>query len=185
MNALDELFCGDDARAEAALAQIDATHLPALADALTTGDSEARWWAACALARIADPGAISALLAASADPDANVRAAVLQALGQHRAPEAVTPLLFALADSSSYLARLATDALIHIGQPAVPALIRVLENDAESHIRVHAARALALIGDTSAIPALFRALEDDSVMVQYWADEGLEKMGVGQVYFKP
>ena len=39
--------------------------------------------------------------------------------------------------------------------------------------------------DTRAIPALFKALEDESAIAQYWADEGLERMGVGQVYFKP
>jgi len=184
VTALDDLFSGDDARAEAALRQIDSSHLPALAEALASGGPDSRWWAACALARLPDPRAVSALLAASADPDPNVRAAVLQGLGEQRAPQAITPLLFALGDPSPYLARLAADALIHIGQPAVPALIRALENDAESRVRLSAARALALIGDTAAIPALFRALEDESAMVQYWAEEGLERMGVGQVYFR-
>jgi HEAT repeat protein len=67
----------------------------------------------------------------------------------------------------------------------VAGLIRALAQDAQPRVRTHAARALALIGDTSAIPALFKALEDDSAMVQYWVEEGLERMGVGQVYFKP
>ncbi len=185
MSPLDDLFSGDDARAEAALSQIDATHLPALAETLASGEPDARWWAACALALLADPGAVATLLTASADPDANVRAAVLQALGQQRAPEAVTPLIFALADPSPYLARLAADALIQVGQPAVPALIRVLDNDVEPAVRINATRALAHIGDPSAIPTLFRALDDPSAMVQYWADEGLERIGVGQVYFQP
>jgi HEAT repeat protein len=52
-------------------------------------------------------------------------------------------------------------------------------------VRVNLARALALIGDTAAIPALFRALDDESAIVAHWADEGLERLGVGQVYFRP
>ncbi len=185
MPPLDELFSGDDERAEAALNTIGGDSLPALEAALTSGDLEQRWWAACALSRLNDERATAALLTATADPDPSVRAIVLHGLGQLRAPEAVTPLLFALSDSSAYLARIATDALIHIGPPAVPGLIRALENDAMPQVRANAARALALIGDESTIPALFHALEDDSMMVQYWAEEGLERMGVGQIYFKP
>jgi HEAT repeat protein len=185
MTALDDLFSGDDARAAAAVSAVSDADFPALARALTAGPPEARWWAACALAALSDSRATTTLLACAVDSDPDVRAAVLHALGQRRAPEAVTPLLFALADSSPYLSRLAGDALITIGSLAVPALIRALENDAQPHVRAHAARALALIADQSAIPALFHALEDDSVLVQHWADEGLNRMGVGQVYFKP
>ena len=76
-------------------------------------------------------------------------------------------------------------ALIKIGQEAIPLLIEALEHNPQARVRANAARALALIADTSAIPALFRALEDESSLVQHWADQGLERMGVGQVYFKP
>lgn len=187
MTSLDDLFSGDEARASAALAAVDETHLPALLGALATGDADARWWAVCALARLSNNRATDALLTAAADPDPEVRTAALHALGHEvrRAPEAVTPLLFALGDRSLYVARIAADALIHIGEPAVPGLIRALENDAAPQVRANAVRALALIGDKSAIPALFHALDDDSMMVQHWAEEGLERMGVGQVYFKP
>jgi len=185
MSPLDDLFSGDDERAEAALNVIRGDNLPELGAALASEDSQKRWWAACALARLNDERATAALLAATADPDPDLRAVVLHGLGQLRAPGAVTPLLFALNDSSAFLARLATDALIHVGSPAVPGLTRALEQDAEARVRANAARALALIGDPSAIPALFHALEDDSMMVQYWAEEGLGRMGVGQVYFQP
>lgn len=185
---LPHLFSGDDDRAFAALAHIGPKHLPDLQAALAAPNADARWWAVRALAELArqsNSAALSLLLTLTADADADVRAAVFQALGEARAVEAITPLLFALSDSSPYLARLAADALIHIGPPAVPGLIRALENDVESRVRVNAARALAFIGDPAAIPALFRALEDESNLVQHWADEGLERMGVGQVYFQP
>jgi len=187
---LTDLFSGDDDRALAALAHIGPEHLPDLQAVLTTraADADARWWSVRALAELArqaNPIALSLLLTTTADADGDVRAAVFQALGEARAVEAVTPLLFALSEASPYLARLATDALIHIGSPAVPGLVRALENDAEARVRVNAARALALIADPAAIPALFHALEDESNLVQHWADEGLERMGVGQVYFQP
>ena len=51
--------------------------------------------------------------------------------------------------------------------------------------RLEAVRALAKIGDQRAIPALFEALDDSSALIEYWASEGLEKMGVGMVFYKP
>ena len=185
MDPVDELLSGDDTRASAALARLTPDDWPRLQAALSSGEAGIRWWAVCGLAQFSGPEIVNALLACAADPDADVRAAALHALGAQRAAEAVTPLLFALADPSPFLARLAADALIHIGAPAVPGLLRALENDAQPGVRLQAARALALIGDSAAIPALFRALEDESVLVQYWAEQGLERLGAGQVYFMP
>lgn len=185
MSALDDLFSGNEARAQAALHQITMADLPGVQAALTGSDPEARWWAVGALSYLPSPEATTLLISVAADPDVNLRAAALHALGQHATPVALLPLLFALSDPSPYLTRIATDALIQLGALSVPDLIRVLEADAQSHVRVNAARALALIGDKRAIPALFAALKDESVMVQYWAEEGLERMGVGQMYFKP
>jgi HEAT repeat protein len=184
---LADLFSGNDDRAQAALNGLSAADLPALQTALARGDGDKRWWAVRALAALASvqPEALSTLLTLTADPNADVRAAVFHALGESRAASAVLPLLFALNDSSPYLARLAADALIRIGAPAVPGLLRALEQDVKANVRTHAARALAFIGDPAAIPALFCALDDESALVQYWADEGLERLGVGQVYFMP
>ena len=175
---------GDEGRMQPALEKLTEADLPALMEAARSREPETRALAATALGAIANEDAVRALLPLSTDPDADVRAAAYHALGQQRAAEAVTPLLFALADRSTFLTRLATDALIQIGSAAVPALIEALDHEVEPHVRVNLARALALIADTRAIPALFRALDDDSHMVVHWADVGLEKMGVGQVYFR-
>ena len=185
MPVLDELFSGDDERAAAAAEQVTAVCLPALEAALAGADADARWWAVAALAHLGGERATQLLLKAASGSDADLRAAALHGLGRQAAPEAIPLLLQALDDPSQYLARLAADALIAIGRPAVPQLIELLEHSPMAGARTHAARALALIGDTAAIPALFRALEDESSLVQHWADEGLERMGVGQVYFKP
>jgi len=52
-------------------------------------------------------------------------------------------------------------------------------------VRIEVVRALSKLGDQRAIPALFEALDDSSALIEYWASEGLEKMGVGMVFFKP
>ena len=185
MTVLDELFCGDDERAAAAASRVGAEHLPALEAALDGLDPDARWWAVAALAHVAGDQAAQLLLRAAEDGDPNLRAAALHALGRHGGPETIPALLRGLDEASDYLARLATDALVHATPRAVPELISILKTHPHPRVRANAARALALIGDTSAIPALFSALSDDSILVQHWADEGLDRMGVGQVYFKP
>lgn len=185
MTALADLFSGDDERAQQALERLTPEDGPVLRAALWDREPDRRIWSAAALARLPDDESLRALLTAAADPDSDVRAAVLHALGQRRAPEAVTPLLFALSTSSPHFARLVGDALIQVGQPAVPALIAALEREVVPLVRIQLVRALALIGDTRAIPALFHALDDESAIVLHWAEEGLERMGVGQVYFRP
>ena len=89
-----------------------------------------------------------------------------------------------LNDEDRLAARLAGDALISIGGPAVQPLIDVLEGD-ENGARVEAARALGLIGDTRAIPVMFAAWENGSALIQHWIEQGFEKMGVGMQFFNP
>ncbi len=185
MTPLDELLSGDDERAAAAAPLVGAAHLPALAVALAGPDPDARWWAVVALASIPGDNVTQLLAHTARDGDPDLRAAALHALGQHGGPAAIPVLLQALGDDSDYLARLAADALVHVRPGAVPELIALLKTDPSPRARANAARALAFIGDTSSIPALFGALSDDSILVQHWADEGLERMGVGQIYFKP
>jgi HEAT repeat protein len=93
-------------------------------------------------------------------------------------------LIEALESEDSLLVRLAADALVAAGAPAVEKLIAGLESG-KPNARIEAARALALIGDTRAVPALIKLLDSDSLSLQHWANEGLEKMGVGMSYFKP
>lgn len=183
MPLLDDLASGDEARAQAALARVTLADAPALVAAAGAAEVELRCWALAALGGLATREALSALLAASVDPDPEVRAAALHALGRAESDEAVMALLFALHEPGPYLARLAADGLIRQGARAVLALCEALDRETEGRVRLQLARALAQIGDPRAIPALFRALEDDSAVVQYWAEHGLDQMGAGQVYF--
>jgi HEAT repeat protein len=95
----------------------------------------------------------------------------------------VAALVTALQSGDQLLAYLVGNALISTGAAAVPALIEMMQSGTPA-ARLEAARALATIADPRAIPALFHALDEGSVL-NYWATLGLERMGVGMIYFKP
>jgi HEAT repeat protein len=105
-------------------------------------------------------------------------------LQQRPDDRAVPALVAALSDDDSLVVRLAANALAATGSAAVPELIKLVE-DSPSKIRLEATRALALSGDTRSIPALFNALDSDSTLMEYWANEGLDRLGVGMTFFKP
>jgi HEAT repeat protein len=203
-NLLLELSSGDDERAETAaqaLAALGAAALPALSNLLSDPDEDTRWWALRALAECSTPGVAAALRTALDDPSPAVRQAALLGLRLHPEAESIPALIARLYDSDSLCAGMAADALVAIGAEAVPALIEVLQGTpsitppltttsvlggARSFpAQVESARALAEIGDPSAIPALFAAGNEGSTLLDYWVSIGLENMGVGSVYFKP
>jgi HEAT repeat protein len=182
-----ELTGGDDARAEAAalaLAAYDSSALPALTNLFESPDPERRWWAVRALAEVADPQAASYLRLALSDGDPSVRQCAALALRQQPDPAAIPDLADALDDPDRLFAHLAADALSACGPPALPALLEVLEGDSQP-ARLEAMRALAALGDEQAIPALFKALNEQSYLIEYWANAGLERLGVGMTFFKP
>jgi len=182
-----ELASGDDERAEAAIPGLAAhgeAAVETLQPLLHSPDADRRWWAARALAEIPAPEVPGLLLQALGDDELAVRQCA--ALGLRRQPveRAVPALVEALSSPDYLLSNLAGDALIAIGSPAVPALIEVMQAGVQA-ARLIAARCLAMIGDHRAIPVLYEGLSEDSVMVEYWANEGLERMGVGMTFFKP
>lgn len=158
--------------------------LPILKELTAEANPDARWWATRALAEIEDPEIPALLAHALVDPDPEVRYCGAMALHRQPGEQAIPSLIQALDTQDTLLARLAGNALVAMGDPAVPALIAVMDNG--PHVaRLEAARALSEIGDTRAIPALFKALEEGSIILEYWASEGLEKMGVGMTFFEP
>lgn len=178
----------DERREEAALAlgALGDGALPPLRDLLQSNDADHRWWAARALAALDTPPAVSLLIEALSDPAADVRACAALALGTLAAPEAIVPLTRLLADESAYVGRIAGNALIQIGPSAVPTLIEAL-GSASPAARAGAARALIPLAASGhdAIPALFAALDDESVLVTHYAQEALWRMGVGMVLVEP
>jgi len=184
---LTALEGGDEESAQAAALALGAmgeAALPLLRPLTTSPCADTRWWAARALAETGASGAIPLLAGLLHDPDEDVRACAVLALGELQRSEAVEPLVTALQDPSGYVARLAGNALIRLGERAVSALIEVLEAG-PPRARVNAARALAALEAPEAIPTLIRALEDPSALVVHYAEEALEKLGVGMIFFQP
>ncbi len=194
---LQELFSGDDERAEAAIPRLAAEADPALqavlVERLNAPKAETRWWAARALAALpagapaeaAESRNVAACLAiALHDPEASVRQCAALGLRSHPAPACIPALAAALADPDPLTARLAADALEAIGSPAVEALIAALQAGPQP-VKLRAIRALAAIQDLRAIPALFEALSGDSALMEYWAELGLGRLGVGAAFFLP
>ncbi len=184
---LDELGCGDDERAEAALSHL-AVWGPEVIDSLrqrlVNPEAEVRWWAVRALAEIHDERVPALLTRLLSDPEKSVRWCAGLALRTHPSTQSIPSLLPLLLDEDGLTRRLAGDALIAIGSPAVPQLLDAMQKSV--HVaRLEAVRALAKIADERSIPALFEALDDSSALIEYWASEGLEKMGVGMVFYKP
>ena len=182
-DTLSELTSGEDGRAEAAVAALARLAdeaagevLAVLQSLLASPQADERWWAARALAGL--------LAAALGDADASVRQCAALGLRLHPDAPVIPALIAALDDPDALAVDLATDALVSNGQAAVPALLEVLKSGTRS-ARLKAVRALATIQDTRAIPALFAALDEDSALMEYWATEGLERMGVGMMFFKP
>lgn len=184
---ISSLTSGNDQIAENSVSQIAAlgeTALPALFDLMDSPDPERRWWALRALAVIPHPEVPPRLREALQDPDPAVRQCAALGLSQQPTAEAILDLITLMDDQDRLLARLAGDALIAAGNQAVPALIETLENGSQP-ARIEAVRALALIADKSAIPALFKAWQEGSAIIQYWAELGLDRMGVGMQFFTP
>ena len=184
---ISELNSEDDARAARALSQIPQHGEPALEFLLNlydSPDSDQRWWAIVALSSMDDPRATEATIAALEDKDAIVRQCAAAGLRQHPNPEAIPRLIEALGDEDRLLARLASGALASAAPDAIPPLSKAMQSEFPQ-VRIEAARALGQSGDPDAIPALFEALNDTSAVVVHLAEVGLERLGVGMVFFRP
>lgn len=184
---LADLTSGDDLRAEAAAQQLAGfgdQALEPLLDLLQQDDPDRRWWAVRALAGLDHPRARAALARALRDDDPAVRQCAALALRRSPAPEAIPQLVALLGEEDRMLARLAADALAALGPRAVPALAAAAR-DPDPAVRIEAVRALANLRRVEAAPALFRALDDPSTMVVHWAEEGLERLGFGMLFFRP
>ncbi|MFQ5407541.1 MAG: HEAT repeat domain-containing protein [Anaerolineales bacterium] len=181
------LTAGDDEQAEAAAQQLashGAAALAALHPLLRSDDPDVRWWAVRTLGEVSAAGVTQLLLRQLDDPNENVQAAAIHGLGLSGNAAAAEPLAAKLSVRGGYIARQAGEALVKLGDAAVSVLLDALQ-DGDQGVRVEAARALAHMTQAEAIPELFNALDDESALVSYWADIGLDKRGVGQVYFKP
>jgi HEAT repeat protein len=183
---LKDLTSGNETRAEEAvhsLISLDEEAIPALLDLTRSSDVDHRWWGLRVLAQ--SPHAKAEWLVPFLnDPAREVRQCAALGLAIKPEESATEPLVQALSDEDSMVSSLAVNALVKIGKAAVPALIDVMKNASQS-ARIHALRALAEIRDHRAIPVMMKVMEEDSALLQHWAKEGLDRLGLDMVYIKP
>lgn len=183
---LADLASGDDDRAEnsiPAIVDLGEAAIPSILGLTHAESVDSRWWAVRALA--ASPQTRTEdLVPLLSDPAPEVRAAAALALCSHPHAKAVPDLIKALADEDSLTAGLAGNALTRIGSPSVAGLLQVTM-DAPVGVRILALRSLAEIRDPRAIPVMMKCLDEESAVLQYWAQEGLERLGLDMVYIKP
>jgi HEAT repeat protein len=197
---LRDLTSGNESRAEQAvpaLIELDEEAIPALLDLTRSSDTDHRWWSLRVLAQSPHAQA-DWLVPFLNDPAREVRQCAALGLAIKPSESAVEPLVRALSDEDSMVSSLAVNALVKIGNPAVPSLIEVVkrrpdgssvarrvEGNVSQSARIHALRALAEIRDHRAIPVMMKVMEEDSVLLQHWAKEGLDRLGLDMVYIKP
>ncbi len=182
---LADLTSGDETRAEEAanrLAETGPSILPGLEPLLSSDVSDDRWWAVRTLGQMAEPRT-DWLLRALGDPSSDVRAAAALALVSHPSGEAAPALVSALDDSDSIVAILAVNALAAIGKESVPALLEAFPTSSQRG-KIQIMRAIAELQDHRAIPLMMKAIEGDSAVLRYWAEQGIERLGLDMVYIK-
>ena len=183
---LEDLTSGNETLAEKAvpaLIELGEEAIPALRDLTGSAETDHRWWALRVLAQSPQAQA-EWLVPFLSDPAREVRQCAALGLAIKPDDSAVEPLVQALRDEDSMVSSLAVNALVKIGNAAVPALIEVVKHAPQS-ARIQALRALAEIRDHRAIPVMMKVMEEDSVLLQHWAKEGLDRLGLDMVYIKP
>jgi HEAT repeat protein len=181
-----DLVGPDESAAEAAvslLAQEGQAAKSALIGLLESPDPDRRWWAVRALAAMQDPETLC-FRRALGDAEPEVRAAAALALAHHSDQDAIGALVTALDDRDNLVAVLAVNALTSIGGAAVPALLDAFE-PATPGGRINILRALSELRDPRAIPLLMKSLGEGSTALHYWAQTGLERLGLDMVYLSP
>ncbi|MFH2038262.1 MAG: HEAT repeat domain-containing protein [Chloroflexota bacterium] len=183
---LIELNSGDDHRAELAIPALSAqgnSALPALQEMLDSSDIDSRWWAVRCLAQMENPP-LDLLVGSLEDGSHEVRQCAALAISHHPHISAIKSLLDLIQETESVTTNLAATALIAIGKEAIPGLLDLLPNLKDGS-RIEAYRAIACIADQRAIPVLMSALDEDSLAINYWAEEGLNRLGLDMVYLEP
>ena len=183
---LSNLTSGSETRAEKAvpeLIDLDQEAIPALLALTRSSEADHRWWGLRVLAQSPHSQA-EWLVPFLNDPAREVRQCAALGLAIKPDESATQTLVKALNDEDSMVNSLAVNALVKIGNAAVPSLIEVVKS-APQAARIHALRALAEIRDHRAIPVMMKVMEEDSALLQHWAKEGLDRLGLDMVYIKP
>lgn len=146
-------------------------------ETLKTGNPEARAEAIKYLGTERYAPAVPYLTQLVQESDPGTRYLAAQALGKigDEAEAAVPVLLVALRADDMYLRMAITGALINIGNPAVPGLVKALF-DQNKAVRRASAKALGKIGNKRAIKPLEVAVKDHDPGVRKMCQEALDRL---------
>ena len=142
-----------------ALIAVGQPAVPRLIGLLNDDDPATREYAAAILGNIGDERAVAPLME-MLKSGKTPRYIYAWALGKLKAEAAIAPLITALGEKNDALQKEATRALIGIGAPAVPALVKGLESPV-ADVRKYSARALSIIEDKRAEGPLDARLSDE------------------------
>ena len=177
---------GDEERAEGAvtgLIEFGEDAISPLLDLTQSSDVDSRWWALRTLAQSPHCRTEWLVPFLTNDPAPEIRQCAALGLAEKPDESATQPLVQALSDEDSLVGTLAANALVRIGGATVPSLIETVK-DGKQPTRIHALRALAEIKDHRAIPIMMKVMQEDSALLQHWAMEGLDRLGLDMVYIK-
>ena len=162
-----------------ALGQLrNARALPALIDMLKSPEWELRWSATEAIGRIDASKAVEHLLPLLQDSDGYVCRAAVEALGHSGDSRTIPHLLLAMNSKKPYLQQAAAKALGQVGKSmTVPYILKAIKEEDQEHTPTDLEAALRYISDTSVIPFLLDALQDEASQVRRVAVETLGHLG--------
>lgn len=185
---LEDLSSEDEDRAQAAIPALSvhgAAAIDALIELLDSPIADRRWWATYALSVFkAEPEAQRAVIGMLRDADSSVQQCAALAIKHNPTPDALAALMDTLHSKDRLTSRLSGDALAALGAPAVPRLAEA-SKDPSPAVRIEAVRALAEMRHPDAIGPLFKCIDDPSSVVTHWAEEGLDRLGIGMMFFNP
>jgi HEAT repeat protein len=142
-----------------------------LCHALRDGDWQVREVAIEGLGQIGSP-AVELLIKLLRDWD--VRKYAIAALGKIRDERVLNPLMLQLRNDE--FKDDALNALVELGEPALPRLVAALK-DKDENVRKQAVKALGLIKHVEAIDPLIGVLADSDFYIRVMAAAGLEAIG--------
>ena len=115
--------------------------------------------AAKALGKIGNPIAIEALVKRLIDSERDVRLAAIEALGKIKGLAAIDPLIISLSEQDSQVIEKAEWAICEMGEIAVEALTKAIQNDSNKNILPSLVKILGRIGSIRSIFPLLKVLD--------------------------
>ncbi len=163
---------------ELALERIGVPAVAAVSKALASNNADVRVVATNVLADIGDPSTVEPLARALGDANPEVRRRAAEALKTTANSRAVPSLIRALQDEDWHVYVAARDALVHVGPPAVPALVKVFATagTTDERVALMAQQALTRIGEPAIAP-LIDELSSPNAKSRTWAAIALGQIG--------